>query len=208
MTSPPSSSEQSVISRTSDVLVVVAQNLEKYLMYCFYIYLLFIIIAEVIRRYALGFASLWGEETARFSYIFITYLGISWAAHKRTHIRIDMIYGLVSDRTENYLYLFSDLMMILFAAYAFWYSLPLIQTSLEFGAKTQALRVSRAIFQIAVPLGFSLMSVRVLQRAYEDIHDIRAGRPVYKGENIFFDEDEDGGSSDAAADGGKQEVSD
>jgi TRAP-type C4-dicarboxylate transport system permease small subunit len=207
MTSSSPSFGDSVVSRVPDALVVVAQNFEKYLMYAFYSYLLFIIIAEVVRRYAIGFASLWGEETARFSYIFITYLGISWAAHKRTHIRIDAIYGLVSDRTENYLYLFSDLMMILFAAYAFWYSLPLIQTSLEFGAKTQALRVSRAIFQAAVPIGFSLMSVRVLQRTYEDVRDIRAGRPVYKGESIFFEEDETV-NADHAADGGTREGGD
>jgi TRAP-type C4-dicarboxylate transport system permease small subunit len=207
MTNSSPSFGDSVVNRVPDVLVVVAQNFEKYLMYAFYSYLLFIIIAEVVRRYALGFASLWGEETARFSYIFITYLGISWAAHKRTHIRIDAIYGLVSDRTENYLYLFSDLMMILFAAYAFWYSLPLIQTSLEFGAKTQALRVSRAIFQAAVPIGFSLMSVRVLQRTYEDVRDIRAGRPVYKGESIFFEEDE-AVDADHATDGGTREGGD
>jgi TRAP-type C4-dicarboxylate transport system permease small subunit len=160
-------------------------------MYVFFVYLLFIIIAEVIRRFVLGFSSLWGEETARFTYIFLTYLGISWAAYKRTHIRIDAIFGLVSERTENYLYLFSDLMFILFAVYAIWYSLPLIQTSIGFGAKTQALRINRAIFQSAVPIGMLLMIIRILQRTYYDILDIRAGRPVYKGESIFFDEEDE-----------------
>lgn len=195
-------------------LLRVAQNLEKYLMYVFYVYLLFIIIAEVLRRYVLGFASLWGEETARFSYIYITYLGISWAAYKRTHIRIDAVYDLVSERTENYLYLFSDLMMVLFAVYAIWYSIPLLETSLRFDAKTQALRVNRAFFQIAVPLGFSLMIFRVLQRTYHDVRDIRAGRPVYKGESVFFDDgaaDDTGSENDPEANpatDGSREASD
>lgn len=184
------SNSQSPGRNVRETAVHVAQNLEKYLMYVFYVYLLFIIVSEVIRRYALGFASLWGEETARFSFIYITYLGISWATYKRTHIRIDAIYGLVSDRVENYLYLFSDLMMALFAAYAIWYTIPLIQTTLRFGATTQALRVNRAFFQVAVLIGFSLMMIRIAQRTYHDIQDTRAGRPVYKGASVFIDDDE------------------
>lgn len=179
------------MSNTARSTVVdLAQNAERYLMYVFYIYLLFIVLAEVVRRFVLDFSSLWGAETARYSFIYLTYLGTSWAIYKRTHIRIDAIYDVVSDRIENYLYLLSDIVVFLFAVYVIRFSLPIIQTSIRFGSVTQALRVNRAFFQAAIPIGFALVVVRILQRTYHDIQDIRHGRPVYKGENIFMAQDE------------------
>lgn len=173
--------------------VHIAQNLEKYLIYIFYIFLLFVIISEVFRRYILSMSSFWSGETARYSFLYITYIGISWAAYKRTHIRIDIFMEQASQRVENYLYLFSNFMMMVFGAYAIWYTIPIIQTSLEFGAKTQALAINLAIAQVAIPIGFSLMIIRLFQRTYYDIKDIRSGRPVFKGENIFIDEEDSEG---------------
>ena len=167
------------------------QNAERYLIYVLYTYLVFIILAEVVRRFVLDFSSLWGTRTAIFAYIYLTYLGMSWAIYKRAHIRLDAIFDLVSERTEGYLYLFGNAMMLLFALLTLNYSIPLVFTSLEFGATTQALRVNRAFFQAAIPLGFALLSVRVLQRSYYDVKDIRNGRPVYKGDAIFLEEEDD-----------------
>lgn len=79
---------------------------------------------------------------------------------------------------------------MIFGGYVIWYTIPIIEASLEFGAQTQALSIQLALVQIAIPIGFSLMMIRLLQRTYYDIVDIRAGRPVFKGENIFIDEDD------------------
>ena len=171
-------------------LVDISQNIEKYLIYVFYIFMLFIVSVEVFRRYGLSMASFWSGEVARYSFLYITYIGISLAVYKRTHIRIDAIYSKVSQRVENYLYLFSNIIIFIFGLYAIRYTIPLIQTSLEFGATTQALAINRAFAQAAIPIGLVMMNIRVLQRSYYDIMDIRAGRPVYKGENVFVDEEE------------------
>lgn len=172
----------------------ISQNLEKYLIYIFYVFLLFVVISEVFRRYVLGISSFYSGEVARYSFLYITYIGISWAAYKRTHIRIDILMTRASQRVENYMYLLGDIVVFFFGAYAVWYTIPLIQTSLKFQAKTQALAINRAFAQIAIPIGLSLMMIRIVQRTYYDIRDIRAGDPVFKGENIFIDEDsEEGG---------------
>lgn len=168
------------------------QNIELYLIYVFYVYLLFVVIVEVFRRYGLAMSSLWSGESARYAFLYITYVGISLAAYKRTHIRIGLLLDAASERVENYLYLFSNFVLLAFAAYAIWYTIPLIQTSLEFGAVTQALEINRAFAQLAIPIGLGMMIVRVLQRTYHDIADIRAGRPVFKGENVFTDDTEIG----------------
>lgn len=172
-------------------LIHVEQNLERYLMYFLYIFIITVVFVEVLRRYGLGMSSLWSGETARYSFLYLTYIGISWAAYNRAHIRIDILLRETSQRVRGYLYILSDLIMMLLAVYAIRYTLPLIQTSLEFGAKTQALRINRAFAQVAIPIGFSLMIIRVLQRTYRDVMDVRAGRELYTGEAVFNIESEE-----------------
>jgi TRAP-type C4-dicarboxylate transport system permease small subunit len=176
---------------------MIDRNAERYLVFLIYTYLIFIIIAEVTRRFVLDFSSLWGSRTAVYAYIYLTYLGMSWAVRERTHIRLDALFDLVSKRIEGLLYIFGDVMMLLFALYTLNYSIPLILTSLEFGSATQALRLNRAFFQFAVPFGFLLFSGRVIQRMYYDIQDVRHGREVYKGEAIFLEEDKDEGETES-----------
>jgi TRAP-type C4-dicarboxylate transport system permease small subunit len=60
-----------------------------------------------------------------------------------------------------------------------------IVTQLQFDALAPALRIGQAWFEAAVPLGFSMMTVRVLQSAWRDIRDIRAGREAYAGTLLF-----------------------
>ncbi|PSP76778.1 TRAP transporter permease DctQ [Halobacteriales archaeon QS_3_64_16] len=186
-----SSGASGLAGRLRSLLGAIDRNAERYLVFLIYTYLIFIIIAEVLRRFVLDFSSLWGSRTAVYAYIYLTYLGMSWAVRERTHIRLDALFDVVSDRTEGLLYILGDVMMLVFALYTLNYSLPLILTSIEFGSATQALRVNRAFFQFAVPFGFLLFSGRVIQRMYYDIQDVRHGREVYKGEAIFLEDDEE-----------------
>lgn len=177
--------------RDHPILRSLNENTERFLIYVFYTYLIFIIVMTILRRFVLDFSSLWGSRTAVYAYLYLTYIGMSWATYKRAHIRLDVLFQYVSERVEGYLYILSDIVMFVFAVLAIRYTIPLIQTSLEFGAATQALRVNRAFFQIAIPIGFTLFIFRVLQRLYYDVRDVRSGRPVYKGESVFLEDDEE-----------------
>lgn len=160
-------------------------NAERILLLVFYTYIVVIIGAEVFRRFVLNISSIWGAESARFMFIYLTWIGASWGVYKRLHIRIDIIHGYVSERTTGLLYILGDVAMLIFAAVTFYVSIPLIQNSLSFGSVSQGLRMNLVFFQIAVPLGMALLSVRVLQKMYQDIMDVKNGRPVYKGETLF-----------------------
>jgi len=57
--------------------------------------------------------------------------------------------------------------------------------SWKFGNVTDGLRIVRVWFLMAVPLGFTLLMVRVLQSIYRDVGDLRAGRPPFTGKKLF-----------------------
>jgi len=167
------------------------QNVEIYLMLIFYLYIILVVGIEVFRRFALNQASLWGEETARMAFIYLTWIGVSWGVHKRTHIRIDFVHDLVSERLTGIFYIISDLSLLAFAYYAITLTLPVIRTSLEFGATTPALRVNRIYFLMAIPLGFVLVIIRSLQALYGDTTAVLEGQPVFKGGTLFAEDETD-----------------
>ena len=51
------------------------RNGERYLMLVLYCFIVFVIVKEVVRRFALDFSSLWGEEAARFAFIYLGWIG-------------------------------------------------------------------------------------------------------------------------------------
>ncbi|HSO05826.1 MAG TPA: TRAP transporter small permease [Pelomicrobium sp.] len=161
------------------------ENGERYLMLVFYCFIVFVIVIEVLRRFLLDFSSLWGEEAARYAFIYLGWVGASYAVKQRAHIRFDILLHLLPRRWHGWLYLFGELCTLVFAGFALYWSLHTISTMLEFDALAPALRVSQVWFEAAVPLGFSMMVVRVLQSAWRDIKDIRAGRDAYAGTLLF-----------------------
>jgi TRAP-type C4-dicarboxylate transport system permease small subunit len=168
-----------------DLLKAIDKNGERYLLLVFYTLVVAVIGIEVIRRFVLSFSSIWGEEIARFAFIYLTWIGASVSVKNRAHIRIDVIYSWVPERHHVWLYMFADVATMAFAVIAFYYSLIPIITSLQFDNVTDGLRINRTFFLMAVPLGFSMTMVRVLQNIVRDLADHRAGRPVFRGKKLF-----------------------
>ena len=158
---------------------------ERYLMLVFYCTIVFVIVSEVGRRFVLAYSSLWGEEVARYAFVYLGWVGASFAVKQRAHIRFDVILHVLPKRLHGYVYIFGDVVTLVFACFAMYWSLHSIGTLLEFDAKSYALRISKVWFEAAVPLGFSMMMVRLIQSVVRDLRDLREGRDVHRGTLLF-----------------------
>lgn len=161
------------------------RNGERYLMLVLYCFIVFVIVTEVVRRFVLDFSSLWGEEAARFAFIYLGWIGASYAVKQRAHIRFDFLTRLLPPRAAGCVFLFSELATLVFACFAFYWSMQTLMTMVRFDALSPALRVPQAWFAAAVPLGFAMMVVRVVQSALRDVRRLRAGRAPYAGTLLF-----------------------
>jgi TRAP-type C4-dicarboxylate transport system permease small subunit len=161
------------------------RNGERYLMLVLYCFIVFVIVTEVVRRFVLDFSSLWGEELARFAFIYLGWIGASYGVKQRAHIRFDFLTRALPPRAAGCVFLFSELATLVFACFALYWSLQTMGTIVRFDAQSPALRVSQAWFAAAVPLGFAMMVVRVIQSAARDVRNIAAGRPPYTGTLLF-----------------------
>lgn len=169
----------------SQVLEALNRNAERWALLVFYVMLVATMFIEVVRREVFAYSSIWGEEIVRYSFIYLAWIGAAAAVKERGHIRIDVLMHYIGPRAKAALYIFGDLVMLAVALVALYWSFETVMVSAKFGSVSHGLRVSMVWFLAAVPLGFTLVTIRLLQSLSRDLRDLRDGRPVYEGDKLF-----------------------
>ena len=158
---------------------------ERWLLLVLYSFIVYVIFIEVVRRFVLLYSSVWGEETARYAFIYLVWIGASAAVRDRAHIRIDVLLHYLPPRGGAIVYLIGDLLTGVLACLAIYWSLDPVLVSIKYANVTDGLRIVRAWFLVAVPFGFTLVMIRLVQSILRDLGDLRAGRPVFTGRRLF-----------------------
>lgn len=167
------------------MLSALDRNAERWALLVFYILLVTAMVVEVIRREVLAYSSIWGEELVRYSFIYLVWIGASAAIKDRAHIRIDVIFHALPHRGQTLLYLLGDLIMLAVAVAVVIWSWHAVETSMRFGSVSHGLRVSMVYFLLAVPIGFTMVSARLVQSIWRDIGSLRRDEPPFTGEKLF-----------------------
>ena len=106
-------------------------NAERWLLLGFYAMIVATIVVEVVRRFVLSYSSIWGEEIARYAFIYLAWVGASAAVKDRAHIRIDVLLHYLSNRAKAAIYLFGDLCMLGLALLALYTAIESLEISLK-----------------------------------------------------------------------------
>ena len=164
---------------------VLDRDIEKWALLTFYVILVVTMAVEVIRREIFSYSSVWGEEIVRYSFIYLAWIAAAAAVRERAHIRIDVLFHYVPTRVKALLYIFGDLAMLFVAVLAFYWSLETVQVSVKYGSVTDGLRLPKFWFLLAVPIGFALVLLRLVQSIFRDVRDLVQGRPPFEGNKLF-----------------------
>ena len=128
-----------------------------------YSYFCLIILIEVIRRYAFGDSSAWGEMTARYAFVYMTYAAAAEGIRQKKHIRVDLIDKMIKPKSMTLLNIYYDILVTIVAILVIYYSLKLINVQLTFGIVMTAADINMAFAQAALPLGWALILIRITQ---------------------------------------------
>ncbi|MFU8778852.1 MAG: TRAP transporter small permease [Roseovarius sp.] len=167
------------------MLSTLDRNLERWALLIFYMMLVVTMAIEVIRREVFSYSSVWGEEIVRYAFIYLAWIGAAAAVRERAHIRIDVIMHYLGPRMKAALYILGDLVMAAVAVVALYWSWETVLVSAKFGSVSAGLRVSMVWFLLAVPVGFGLMLLRLVQSFLRDLRALRDGTPVHEGNQLF-----------------------
>ncbi len=144
----------------------VFDNIESYIcqfLLSFFIILLFI---QIISREVFSVNISWGEELARFSFVWFVFFGASYAARLAAHNRVTFQFRWFSKKTADYIEAFADLIWIVFNIVIIHKSIFLIRSMLEFPYISPTLGWSMAYVYLIFPISFTLMTIRIIQVNY------------------------------------------
>ncbi len=141
-------------------------NFESYicqLLLSFFIMLLFV---QIIFREIFNYTLSWGEELARFSFVWFVFFGAVVAARLAAHNRVTFQFKKFSKRTQNYIEGFADLIWLIFNLVMTYKSSFLIKSMMRFTYTSPTLGWNMAYVYLVFPITFTLMSIRIIQVNY------------------------------------------
>ena len=145
------------------------ENFEKTLLVAGIIAIICFITLQTFYRYIVSNlletagAMVWTEEVSRYIFIWITYFAVCVAIKKRSSIRIDIIYDKLPQRWKDISWIVVDgcfLLLTLVIAITGWGQ---IERLMQYPQYTTATRIPFLVPYLILPIGFGLMSLRLLQ---------------------------------------------
>lgn len=121
----------------------------------------------------------WSEELARYCFIWLVYIGISYGVKKQRHVKVDAVLLLFKEKGQVILNIISNLLFMAFAIFVITYGYDIATKLLEFGQKSPANQIPMGLVYMATPVGMGLTLIRLLQNLIKLIKTL-LGKGEYK----------------------------
>lgn len=162
-------------------ICVLDRHLEKVLSVGLYAFIIATVFAEVVSRYVFHSSILWAEETAIYAFIWLTYISMAALARSRSHLAFTAIRDVLSPLAQLLLLLLADVCLLALSVVIIVFMYQPLADNILFEQQMMGVNLPLWLATAAVPFGWCLVVIRVVQRATDSIRDYRAGRSLVMG---------------------------
>jgi|SRR5690625_1706384 len=125
-----------------------------------------IMFVQSTSRYVTGTSFSWGSELAQYLHIWQIWIGASLAVRVQAHVRVDVFINLLPSKIRRYMNLLGLLCWFFFAGFLAYEGSKYVMEVLATGQTSPSLHVPMWIPYLAIPIGGSLMIIRLIQQFY------------------------------------------
>jgi len=122
-----------------------------------------VIFYQVLSRYVFKFSLIWPEELGRVCFIWLVYIGTSYAAKKDRHLKITIFRDLMPNSVRFFIDQISILFSLAFSLFCTFYGFTMVKFLFESAQTSPGLVINVGWFYLAIPIGFSLTSLNYLK---------------------------------------------
>ena len=122
-----------------------------------------VLFINVVLRFGFNSGWEWAEEVARYSIVWIVFIGGSICARKGMHLAVDAVAIRISAAGQRLLRMGVNVVCFLFCIYLALYGWDMVQLARETGQITAALEIPIYWVYLAIPVGGVLMGFRFAQ---------------------------------------------
>lgn len=146
-------------------------NGEKWLSYVFFTAMAIAVLLQLFTR-LLGFPLSWGEEVARFTYIWSAFIGASYVAMTREHIQVSFFVSRFPPKVQRVVQILQGILMI---GGSIWILPSAFAHAVEQHRNlSPALEIPIFYVYISFPIGMLLLVIRLVQLLVTDVRSLKA----------------------------------
>ncbi len=119
--------------------------------------------AQVVMRYVFRSPTSWSDEVAVYCMVGLVYFGAAFAVRERAHIRVLAAFWLLPKAAATAVAVVADLLWFAFNAVLVWEGIELVSSFVDQPFYSPALEINLLWPHLAIPAGFALMCVRMVQ---------------------------------------------
>jgi len=156
------------------VLKFLDDNFEKMICVFLFAWVVFWIFFQVITRYLIKSVYWSGtEELARYSYIWMVFLGAPMLVRFNEHLKVDVLAGVLGSKKAIYIDLIWEMIAFLYFLYLLPFAYKIFAGSLSMGRYYPSTHLPQALFQFSLPACCALMCVRNLELMIRQIASLK-----------------------------------
>ncbi|MDR2174769.1 MAG: TRAP transporter small permease [Synergistaceae bacterium] len=137
-------------------------NFEEYFVVWTMALMTALVFCQVVMRYVFSNSLSWSEELARFIFMWLSWVGASYAVKERSHFRVEMFANLLKGRHRRRFELLILAVWFGFAVVMAWLGSQLMIFLMETGQISAAMEIPMSWVYASVPAGCALMAVRLI----------------------------------------------
>lgn len=137
-------------------------NFEEYFCVWTLAFMTILVFIQVVMRYAFNNSLSWSEELARFTFLWLSWIGASYAVKERSHFRVEMFANLIKGPARKSFEILVLLIWFVFSVIMTYYGTELVLFLQEGGQFSAALEIPMTLPYASVPVGCALMAIRLV----------------------------------------------
>ncbi|WP_050182863.1 TRAP transporter small permease [Domibacillus robiginosus] len=136
-------------------------HLEEYILVILSIFTVAIVFIQVFMRYVLGDSLVWSEEAARYAFIWMIYIGVSYGIKRNSHLGVDAFSMLFEQKGQLIIGLIANILFFVFAVVMAFYSFDIVERVTR---TSPALQLPLTWVYAAPAVGMVLTTIRLIQK--------------------------------------------
>ncbi|MFD1880914.1 TRAP transporter small permease [Paracoccus pacificus] len=124
-----------------------------------------LLFVQIVARQIFGFSITWIEELSVILFVWFAYFGASYAARMAAHNRVTFHLNMMPRKQARIIEAIGDAFWIAFNVVFIWYAIEFISRLKPF-VKAQTLGWEMRYVYMALPIAFTLMTIRIIQVNY------------------------------------------
>jgi len=146
------------------VLKFLDKHFEEMFVVVLFAWVILLISIQIITRYFLTSINLpWTEEIARYSYIYMVFIGVSYGTRMDSHLKVDILKGALSIKGQKVQRILTEIVCTVFFIYLTPFALKIVQAQIKSAKLLPVARIPMFYFGTAIIVLTVLLTLRSAQ---------------------------------------------